>query len=116
MAKDKIARRKAIKKGIRRKLSGTSERPRLSVFRSNRFMYTQLIDDTTSKTLLSASTAHIDKEASLTAEMAAKLGELTAQKALGAGIKKVVFDRNGYLYHGRIKALADKARETGLEF
>ena len=116
MAKNKIERRKAIKKGIRKKVSGTPERPRLTVFRSNKTMYTQLVDDINSKTLASASTNDIDKEATLTIDLATKLGELTAQKVIDAGYKKVVFDRNGYLYHGRVKALADKAREAGLEF
>ena len=116
MANNKVKRRKAIKKGIRRKVQGTAERPRLTVFRSNKRMYTQLVDDVAARTLSQASTVDIDKEANLTMDLATKLGELTAQKAVDAGYKKVVFDRNGYLYHGRVKALADKARETGLEF
>ncbi|KDE49716.1 50S ribosomal protein L18 [Geobacillus sp. CAMR12739] len=100
------------------KIFGTAERPRLSVFRSNKHIYAQIIDDTKSSTIVSAST--LDKEFGLDStnniEAAKKVGELVAKRALEKGIKKVVFDRGGYLYHGRVKALADAAREAGLEF
>lgn len=103
---------------IRTKISGTSERPRLSVYRSNKHIYAQLIDDTKGVTLVSAST--LDKELSLEStsniEAAQKVGELIAKRAVEKGYKSVVFDRSGYLYHGRIQALADAARENGLEF
>ena len=103
---------------IRSKISGTGEVPRLSVFRSNKQIYAQIIDDEASKTLVSASS--IDKELKLenggNTEAAVKVGELLAKRAKKAKITKVVFDRGGYLYHGRVKALADAARENGLEF
>jgi large subunit ribosomal protein L18 len=103
---------------VRAKLFGTAERPRLNVFRSNKHIYAQLIDDEKQVTIASAST--LDKEFNLEStsnvEAAAKVGELVAKRALEKGIKKVVFDRGGYLYHGRVKALADAAREAGLEF
>lgn len=103
---------------VRNKVSGTKEIPRLNVFRSNSNIFAQIIDDSEGKTLVSASS--IDKELSLenggNVEAAAKVGELIAKRAKEAKITKVVFDRGGYLYHGRIKALADAARENGLEF
>lgn len=105
---------------VRKKISGKSERPRLNVFRSARHIYAQLIDDTTGNTLASAST--LDKEIvqgikhTGNVEAAVKVGESIAKAALIKGIKAVVFDRNGFLYHGRIKALADAARENGLSF
>jgi large subunit ribosomal protein L18 len=103
---------------VRAKLFGTAERPRLNVFRSNKHIYAQVIDDEKQVTIASAST--LDKELNLEStsnvEAAAKVGELVAKRALEKGIKKVVFDRGGYLYHGRVKALADAAREAGLEF
>jgi len=101
--------------GIRKKIRGTAERPRLSVFKSNTGIYAQLIDDTKSITLASVST----KELSLhrvNVENAKNVGKKVAEKALAAGINEVVFDRNGYLYHGNIKALADGVREGGLKF
>ncbi len=104
----------------RKNLEGTSQRPRLNVFRSLQNMYAQVIDDTTGHTLVSAST--LDKEikakniAGGNIEAAKAVGELVAQKALEKGIKAVVFDRGGYIYHGRVKALAESAREAGLEF
>ncbi|MEO8724890.1 MAG: 50S ribosomal protein L18 [Acidobacteriaceae bacterium] len=103
---------------IRRKMQGTAERPRLNVFRSLNHMYVQLIDDAKGITLLSATSA--GKKSSITGggnlDAAKGVGKLIAERAKDKGIKKVVFDRGGYLYHGRIKALADAAREAGLEF
>lgn len=115
---DKNAIRRKRHTRIRAKISGTPERPRLTVFRSNKHIYAQLIDDTNGVTLASAST--LDKELNLESssniEAAAKVGELVAKRAIEKGYKSVVFDRSGYLYHGRIQALADSAREAGLEF
>jgi large subunit ribosomal protein L18 len=105
---------------VRSKISGTAERPRLSVYRSLKHIYVQLIDDTTGRTLVSASTA--DKEVgeglqkTWDIEAAKAVGRAVAGKALSQGIKDVVFDRSGYKYHGRVKALADAAREAGLSF
>lgn len=113
--KTKVERRLKIKQSIRGKLSGTSERPRLTVFRSNKQIYAQVIDDTTGKTIAAASSLKVDLSAPKK-EIAAKVGEQIAKSAQEAGIKTVVFDRNGYLYHGRIKELADAARNGGLKF
>ena len=110
----KIERRIKIKYRVRNKISGTAARPRLSVFRSNKQIYAQVIDDETAKTLVSASS--LGMEAMPKKEQAAKVGEALAQKAIEAGITTVVFDRNGYLYHGRVKELADGARKGGLKF
>ena len=105
---------------IRNRFSGTAERPRLAVFRSNNHMYAQIIDDTVGNTLVSASTLQKDVKAELTktnnVEAAAHLGTVIAKKALEKGITTVVFDRGGFIYQGTIKALADAAREAGLEF
>ncbi|MDF2854160.1 MAG: rplR [Neobacillus sp.] len=115
---DKNATRKKRHARVRAKLSGTSARPRLNVFRSNKHIYAQLIDDMSGVTLTSAST--LDKEFELESttnlEAAQKVGELVAKRAVEKGISSVVFDRGGYLYHGRIQALADAARENGLQF
>ena len=111
----KIERRIKIKKSVRGKVSGTSERPRLTVFRSNKYIYAQIIDDTTGKTLASASSLKMEDKAPKK-ELAAKVGEMIAKNAQEAGVQAVVFDRNGYLYHGRIKELADAARNGGLKF
>ncbi|MCC8144059.1 MAG: 50S ribosomal protein L18 [Tannerellaceae bacterium] len=111
----KVERRLKIKKSIRGKVSGTPERPRLTVFRSNKQIYAQVIDDTTGKTLAAASSLKADEKLPKK-EMAAKVGEQIAKAAQEAGIQAVVFDRNGYLYHGRIKELADAARNGGLKF
>ncbi|GAB6096640.1 50S ribosomal protein L18 [Desulfatiferula olefinivorans] len=102
---------------IRKKVTGTSERPRLCVFRSTKHIYAQIIDDTAGKTLVSASTVEKDfvKNGDKKA-CANSIGQLVAKRALDHGIKKIVFDRNGYIYHGRLKALSDGAREAGLEF
>jgi large subunit ribosomal protein L18 len=117
MAFSKLNRRAKIKRRIRKKISGTSKVPRLSVFRSNKQIYAQLIDDTTGLTLASASSYKnkaVDKKNK--SDQAAVVGKEVAEKALKAGIETVVFDRNGYLYHGRVKSLADSAREGGLKF
>lgn len=111
----KEERRLKIKRGVRSKISGTPERPRLTVFRSNKQIYAQVIDDTTGKTLAAASSLKIEDKVTKK-EMAAKVGELVAKNAQEAGIQVVVFDRNGYLYHGRVKELADAARNGGLKF
>ena len=113
----KRVRRTRRKQGIRKEVFGMSDRPRLSVFRSLNHVYAQVIDDLTGKTLASASTrdkGFSDKGAKLSEATA--VGKLVAQRAKDKGVSKVVFDRNGYLYHGRIKALADGAREGGLQF
>ncbi|MBO4375629.1 MAG: 50S ribosomal protein L18 [Lachnospiraceae bacterium] len=107
-------------KKIRNRFSGTPERPRLSVFRSNTHMYAQIIDDTKGHTLAAASTNEKDVKAALKntddTEAAAYVGKLIGQRALEKGIKTVVFDRGGFVYHGKVQALADAAREAGLEF
>ncbi len=105
---------------IRKKIKGTTEKPRLSVFRSAKHVYAQIIDDTAGATLVTASSVEKDFKAQDKFESkraaAAYVGKLVAQRALDKGIEKVVFDRNGFLYHGRIKALSDGAREAGLKF
>ncbi|WP_018106944.1 50S ribosomal protein L18 [Porphyromonas bennonis] len=111
----KRERRLKIKKRVRKNISGTAERPRLSVFRSNRQIYAQVIDDTTGKTLAASSSLKIADKAPK-GEIAKQVGSDVAKKAIDAGVKTVVFDRNGYLYHGRVKELADAAREAGLVF
>jgi large subunit ribosomal protein L18 len=107
-------------KKIRNRFSGTPERPRLSVFRSNDHMYAQIIDDTKGHTLVAASTNEKDVKAALKntddKEAAAYVGKLIGQRALEKGVKTVVFDRGGFIYHGKVQALADAAREAGLEF
>lgn len=117
MAFSKIERRARIKTNIRKFMRGTSERPRLTVFRSNADIYVQVIDDEQGRTLVSAGSLK-DKGAHTASgvEQAKLVGKSIAEKAKAAGIEKVVFDRNGYLYHGRVKALADAAREAGLNF
>ena len=110
----KIARRNKIKTRIRGKISGTAERPRMSVFRSNKGIYVQLIDDLAGRTLLAASSKGLEGGTKI--EVAAKVGAEIAKKAMENGITTVVFDRNGYLFHGRVKSLADAAREAGLKF
>ncbi len=110
----KIARRNKIKTRIRSKISGTAERPRMSVFRSNKGIYVQVIDDLAGTTLVAASSKGL--EGGTKCEVAAKVGAEIAKKALEKGITTVVFDRNGYLFHGRVKSLADAAREAGLKF
>ena len=108
------------KMNIRKKISGTAERPRLSVFRSAKHIYAQLIDDIRGQTLTAASsvekTIKEQPDAKSDVSMAQSVGKLVGERALKIGVKKVVFDRNGFLYHGRIKALSDGAREAGLDF
>ena len=112
--------RKNKHRRLRNNISGTAERPRLAVFRSNNHMYVQIIDDTVGNTLVAASTLDKEVKADLAktnnTEAAEKLGTVIAKKALDKGINTVVFDRGGYIYEGKIKALADAAREAGLEF
>lgn len=117
MALSKIERRKRIKYRIRKIVFGTAARPRLSVFRSNKEIYAQLIDDTTGTTLASSSSRQEDiaKRGNKT-EMASLVGKAIAEKAIAMKVSAVSFDRNGYLYHGRVKALADGARDAGLKF
>lgn len=113
----KLASRTKIKRRVTSKIVGTPDRPRLSVFRSNKGIYVQIIDDRVGKTLLSASTLDKEVESKGTkSEQSKAVGELIAKKAQDAGINSVVFDRNGYRYHGRVKALADGARQGGLTF
>ena len=115
-SKDKVRRR--IHDRLRGRLAGSAERPRLNVYRSLNHIYAQVIDDTTGKTLASASTAgkKSGKKTGGNVASAKEIGKVIAQRAQEKGVKKVVFDRGGYLYHGRIKALAEAAREAGLEF
>jgi len=116
MAFSKVNRRAKIKRRIRKNITGTTAMPRLSVFRSNKQIYAQVIDDSTGKTLVSASSYNNKAaEKGNKKEQAAVVGKEVAEKAIKAGIKTVVFDRNGYLYHGRVKSLADSAREGGLK-
>jgi len=118
MALTKIERRSRIKKRIRKVISGTAEKPRMSVFRSNTQIYVQFIDDLTGTTLLSASSRckEIAEQKVNKTEQAKLVGKLAAERSLAKGVSTVVFDRNGYLYHGRVKSLADAAREGGLKF
>ncbi len=103
---------------VRKKVTGTTERPRLSVFRSLKHIYAQIIDDSTHRTIVSASTLDPELRGKFGAntEAAKAVGKLVGERAIEKGLKKVVFDRGGYLYHGRVKSLADAAREAGLEF
>ena len=110
----KIERRIKIKHRVRKNINGTADRPRMSVFRSNKQIYVQVINDVTGTTLVSASS--LGMEACPKKEQAAKVGEAVTKKAIEAGITTVVFDRNGYLYHGRVKEVADAARNGGLKF
>jgi large subunit ribosomal protein L18 len=108
--------RQRIHARIRRKLTGTTERPRLSVHRSLNHIYAQIVDDQTGETLVSASTLALKAKTGGNVAAAKEIGKAIAERAVEKGVKKVVFDRGGYLYHGRVKALADAAREAGLEF
>jgi large subunit ribosomal protein L18 len=118
MAVTKSSRREKIKKRVRKVVSGTTECPRLSVFRSNKQIYAQIVDDSTGKTLVAASSkvATIADQKVNKVEQAKLVGKAIAEKATSAGIKSIRFDRNGYLYHGRVKSLAEGAREGGLQF
>ncbi|MFC3160474.1 LSU ribosomal protein L18P [Chryseobacterium arachidis] len=117
MALSKLEKRIRIKRRVRGKISGSSELPRLSVYKSNKEIYAQLIDDNSGKTLASASSREKGVDANGTkSEVSAAVGKAIAAKAIAAGIENIVFDRNGFVYHGRVKALADGAREGGLKF
>lgn len=117
MATRKELRREKIKKSIRKNISGTTERPRLSVFRSNKQIYAQIIDDVKGVTVVSAGSLKNEESHKVNkVDQAKMIGKEIAEKAIKAGIQEVVFDRNGYLYHGRIKSLAESARENGLKF
>ncbi len=117
MLAKKTQRRNKIRRRIRKSLSGTASRPRLSVFRSNKEIYAQIVNDIEGTTLAAASSRDKDIEAKGTkSEIAANVGKALAEKAKKAGIEQVAFDRGGYLYHGRVKSLADGAREGGLKF
>lgn len=112
----KQVRRTRRKTGIRKRILGTPERPRLTVFRSNQHMYAQVIDDLDGRTLAAASTTTVNVEKGGDINAATQVGKALAEKATAAGIQQVTFDRNGFRYHGRVKALADAAREGGLTF
>ena len=114
MTTKKVQRRIKIKFRIRKNVNGTAERPRLSVFRSNKQIYAQVVNDLTGTTLASASSLKLEKMSKK--EQAQKVGEMVAKNAIAAGVSQVVFDRNGYLYHGRVQELADAARKGGLNF
>ena len=116
MAGKNVERRTRIRAGIRRKISGTTEKPRLSVFRSNRGLYVQIIDDLKGHTVAAVSSNEVGEKTRLNIETSKSVGKKIAEKAIAAGVTDIVFDRNGYLYHGNIKALAEGAREGGLKF
>ena len=117
MAKNrKLDRRNKIRRRIRGRVTGSSERPRLSVYRSNKYIYAQLIDDASGHTLASASSIEKDLDNGSPVEAGKAVGQKLAERAREAGVASVVFDRNGYRYHGRVKALAEGAREGGLQF
>ncbi len=117
MSTSREAQRKIRHRRVRKRVSGTAARPRLAVFRSNRYIYAQVIDDVAGSTLVSASSTEKDLRGErLNIETATKVGKLVAERARTAGVGQVVFDRGGFPFHGRIKALAEAARETGLEF
>ena len=105
-----------IKRGIRNKISGTAERPRISVFKSNTRIYAQIIDDEAGHTVVSVSSAELGDSKNTNVTSSKEVGKKLAEKAVASGITNVVFDRNGYVYHGKVKALADGAREGGLKF
>lgn len=119
MALSKVERRARIRLRIRKKIKGTAERPRLTVFRSNKQVYVQVIDDVNGKTLVSASSKEksiAEKKDTKRVDQAAMVGSLVADKCKEKGIDEIVFDRGGYKYHGRVKSLADAARKGGLKF
>lgn len=115
MALSKTEKRQKIKRRVRRNIFGVAEKPRLSVYRSNKEIYAQIIDDNSGVTLASASSRETKVEGTKT-EQSSAVGKALAAKAIAKGIETIVFDRNGFVYHGRIKALADGAREGGLKF
>jgi len=115
----KLSRRELVKRRhrrVRKTVNGTPERPRLCVFRSNNHIYAQVIDDVAQTTLVAASDHNVQSVSGATCAVSAEVGKLIAQKAMEKGVAKVVFDRGGNLYHGRVRALADAAREAGLDF
>jgi large subunit ribosomal protein L18 len=116
MMNQKNTRRLRIKRGIRKNLNGTGQRPRLTVYKSNTSIYAQLIDDTKGYTLAAASSKEIGTKGNANVDASKDVGKKIAEKAKEQGIESVVFDRSGYLYHGKVKALADGAREGGLKF
>ena len=116
MGTKKTFARNRVKRRVRGKIQGTAARPRLSVFRSNKQIYVQIIDDREGRTLAAAGSLGDDAAKGAKIEQAAAVGKMIAEKAKAAGIEQVVFDRNGYLYHGRVKSLAEAAREGGLKF
>jgi large subunit ribosomal protein L18 len=116
MANAKTERRKRLKMSVRKRVKGTTERPRLSVFRSNKVIYAQVIDDIKGVTLAASSSVELDKKGGVNVAISKNVGKKVAEKAVASGINTIVFDRNGYLYHGNIKALAEGAREGGLKF
>lgn len=116
MAITKSQRRLRIRRGIRNKIKGTIERPRLSLYKSNKAIYAQLIDDLSGNTLAYSSSIELGEKGSLNIEVAKKVGQKLAEKASSKGIESILFDRSGYPYHGRVKALADGARDGGLKF
>jgi len=116
MALSKLEKRIRIKRRVRGKISGSADLPRLSVYKSNKEIYAQLIDDKDGKTLASASSREKGTATGTKSEISAAVGKAIAAKAIAAGIENIVFDRNGFVYHGRVKALADGAREAGLKF
>ncbi len=116
MASIKLERRKRLKLGVRKKIQGTTERPRLSVYRSNKVIYAQVIDDSRGVTLVASSSVELDKKGGVNVAISKNVGKRVAEKAIQSGISTIVFDRSGYLFHGNIKALADGAREGGLKF
>ncbi|MBK9335427.1 MAG: 50S ribosomal protein L18 [Lewinellaceae bacterium] len=116
MQRTKNASRKRIHLRVRKKVNGTAERPRLNVFRSNKAIYCQIIDDLKGHTIAAASSLENQELTGTKTEIAKEIGKIIAEKAKSSGIENVVFDRGGYLYHGRVKALAEGAREGGLKF
>jgi len=116
MKTKKVLRRSSIRKRIRKTITGTAEFPRLSVFRSNKQIYAQIIDDIAGTTIVAASSRELKDVKAKKSEISGMVGKSLAEKAVAKGISKVMFDRGGYLYHGRVKSLADAAREGGLKF
>lgn len=114
--KTKAGRRNRIKMGIRRRIEGTTARPRLSVFKSNKGIYAQVIDDSKGHTIVSVSSAELDKNSKVNVTTSKTVGMKVAERVLASGVDTIVFDRNGYLFHGNVKALAEGAREGGLKF
>lgn len=114
--KTKAGARNRVKMRVRRKIEGTSSVPRLSVFKSNKAIYAQVIDDSKNHTVVSVSSVELDKKSTVKIETSKAVGKKLAERAIAAGINSIVFDRNGYLYHGNVKALAEGAREGGLKF